>query len=139
MAARSDVEIVEDLLAVEQRLISMYEAGVRADAIDAGLAEELLVQEREHVRGLERVLARIGRRNPRASVPSPELNRALESRASFARFAQDMEAEALAEYVDAAATIRDPKLRQPLGSIMACEAAHGVALRDALGARLLVD
>ena len=31
------------------------------------------------------------------------------------------------------------KLRQPLGSIMACEAAHRVALRNALGRRPLVD
>ena len=42
-------------------------------------------------------------------------------------------------YAEAAANIRDAKLRQPLGSIMACEAAHGVALRDALGERPLVD
>jgi hypothetical protein len=45
----------------------------------------------------------------------------------------------VATYVDAAATIRDPELRQPLGSIMACEAAHQVALRDALGEPLVVD
>ncbi len=29
--------------------------------------------------------------------------------------------------------IRDPALRRPLGSIMACGAAHVVALNDALG------
>jgi rubrerythrin len=50
-----------------------------------------------------------------------------------------MEAEALAAYIDAAATVREPRLRQPLGSIMACEAAHGVALRHSLGERPLVD
>ena len=139
MAARSDVDILERLLSTEHRLISMYEAGVRSDVVDAGLAGQLLAQEREHVRGLERALSRAGRRNPRATVPSPALTGALASRTAFGQFALDMEAEALARYVDAAVTIRDPKLRQPLGSIMTCEAAHGVALRDALGTHLLVD
>jgi hypothetical protein len=41
-------------------------------------------------------------------------------------------------YAEAAATIRNPRLRQPLGSIMACEAAHGVALREAAGEPVLV-
>jgi rubrerythrin len=98
----------------------------------------LLSQEREHASALERALAG-GTRNPRASVPPPALGGALRSRAKFARFALDMEAEALAAYIDAAATIADEALRQPLGSIMACEAAHGVALRDSLGQRPVVD
>ena len=139
MADRSDADVLEDLLVTEHRLISMYEAGVRRSVIDSGLARELLEQEQEHVRGLQKALAGAGNRNPRAVVPSPALTAALRSRDAFGRFALDMETEALSAYVDAAAAIRDPKLRQPLGSIMACEAAHGVALRDALGERPLVD
>jgi rubrerythrin len=138
MAGRDDAELLEELLALEQRLVSIYEAGLRRDAVDAALAETLLEQEREHIRALERALAG-GRRNPRASVPPPALGGALRSREEFARFALGMEAEAVAAYIDAAATVRDPGLRQPLGSIMACEAAHEVALRDALGSRSLVD
>jgi rubrerythrin len=138
MAERTDAELLEDLLAAESRLIAIYEAALRRDAIDAELGERLLAQEREHARGLGDALA--GRpRNPVATVPPPALGAALRSRDAFARFALDMEAEATAAYVDAAATIRDPKLRQPLGSIMACEAAHQVALRHSLGEPLVVD
>ena len=72
-------------------------------------------------------------------MPAPELTAALRSRESFARYALDLEAEALGAYSAAAAAIRNPRLRQPLGSIMACEAAHAVALREALGERSLVD
>ncbi len=136
---RTDVEVLEGLLITEQSLISAYEAALRRDAIDPGLAAELVAQEREHVRALLKTLGGGEERNPRASVPSPELTGALRSRSAFARFALELEADAVAAYAEAATNIRDPKLRQPLGSIMACEAAHGVALRDALGERPLVD
>ncbi len=139
MGARGDAEVLEGLLATEQRLISAYEAALRRDAIDPALAEQLLAQEREHARALQQTLGGGAERDPRATVPSPELTGALRSRAAFARFALGLEAEAVAAYAEAAANIRDAKLRQPLGSIMACEAAHGVALRHALGERPLVD
>jgi len=139
MANGSDAEVLEDLLALENRLIAAYEAALRREAIDPGLGETLRDHEQEHARALEEALRDAGPRSPRASVPAPELTAALRSRASFARFALELEAEAVAAYAEAAATIRDPRLRQPLGSIMACEAAHEVALRDALGGRSLVD
>jgi rubrerythrin len=138
MAERSDADLLEDLLAVEARLASVYEAALRRGAIEPALGEALVAQERQHAAALERALAGRGR-NPRASVPSPELAGALGDPARFARFALGIEAEAVAAYRDAAATIRDERLRQPLGSIMACEAAHTVALRESLGMRLLVD
>jgi hypothetical protein len=134
-----DVELLEDLLALENRLLSAYEAALRRDAIDAALGETLRDHEHDHARAIERTLADAGRRNPRASVPSADLTAALRSRASFARFAIDLEAQAVGAYAEAAASIGDPKLRQPLGSIMACGAAHVVALRDSLGERLLVN
>jgi len=139
MAERSDVELLEELLALENRLISAYEAALRRDAIDATLGETLRGHEQAHARAIEQALDRAGRRNPLASVPPPELGAALRSRSSFGRFAIDMEAQAVAAYAEAAASIRDPRLRQPLGSIIACEAAHVVGLRDALGVRLLVN
>ena len=139
MAERSDVELLEDLLALENRLISAYEAALRRDAIGAELAGTLRDHEREHARAIEQALAGAGRRNPRASVPPPKLGAALRSRSSFARFAVELEAEAVAAYAQASARIGDARLRRPLGSIMACEAAHEVALREALGAGLLVN
>jgi hypothetical protein len=140
MAARSDAELLNDLLAAEQRLISAYEAALRRDAIDPELGELLLDQENAHLEGLQRALRDTGgARSPRASVPPPELNAALRGRAAFARYALAQEAEALAAYRLAAAQISSANLRQALGSIMACEAAHQVALRDSLGDRPLVD
>ena len=37
MATRSDVELLEDLLAREQRLLSAYEAALRRDALERSL------------------------------------------------------------------------------------------------------
>ena len=139
MAERSDLELLEDLLALEHRLLSAYEAALRRAVIGTELGEALRDQEREHVRAIEQALAGAGRRNPRASVPPPELGAVLRNRDAFLRFALDLEDEAVAAYTQTAAAIRTPRLRQPLGSIMACEAAHGVALRNALGTGSLVD
>jgi hypothetical protein len=139
MAERSDVDVLEDLLAIENRLVSAYEAALRRDAIGVGLGELLRDHEQEHARAIEEALRHAGTRSPRASVPPRELTSALRDRSTFARYALDLEGEALAAYREAAATIRNPRLRQPFGSIMACEAAHEVALRDALGERSLVD
>jgi Ferritin-like domain len=138
MARASDVELLEMLLGVEARQVAAYEAALRRDAIDPALGEELLGHEREHAAALERRLG-TAERNPRASVPSPELTGALRSREEFARFALELEAEAVSAYAKAAASMSDARLRQPLGSIMACEAAHRVAMRDSLGRRPLVD
>jgi hypothetical protein len=138
MAERSDVDLLEDLLALENRLLSAYEGALRREAIDVALGETLRDHEQEHVRAIEQALRHAGRRSPRASVPSPELTEALRSRESFARFARELEAQAVALYAEAAAAIRNPRLRQPLGSIMTCEAAHEVALREAAGERVLI-
>ena len=137
--SRSDGQILEELLALEARLAGAYEAALRRDVIDAGLGRLLLEQEREHIRGLEQALRSLGGRAPRAVVPPRELGSALRSRAAFARFALDLEAEARAAYTSASAQVGRPGLRRPLGSIMACEAAHEVALRVAAGLPLLAS
>ena len=135
--AASDTELLEDLLARENRLLSAYEAALRRDAIEAPVGEMLRDHEREHVHGLEQVLAGSAR-NPRASVPPPELTAALRSRESFARFAIELERRTAAAYVEAAPQVR-AGLRQPLGSIMACGEAHVVQLRNSLAERSLVN
>ena len=138
MPERADVEALERLLAIEERLVAAYEGALRREAIDPALGEPLLEHEREHAAALRRALAG-SERNPRATVPSPELTRALRSRSEFARFAAQLERQAVDSYVAASAALRDERLRQPLGSIMACEAAHWVALRQSLGEPLIVD
>ena len=137
MAARSDVELLEELLARENALLSAYEAALRRDAIDAALGATLRDHQRKHVRALEQSLPGGAARNPRASVPSAELEAALDGRESFARFAVDKEGSLVGHYAATIPRIRDARLRGPLGSIMACDAAHVVALREALGSRYL--
>jgi hypothetical protein len=132
-----DVDLLESLLALERRLESVYEAALRRGVIEPALGATLRDHEREHARGLERGLAGLGRRAPHASVPPPELGAALRSREGFARFALELETDAVREYVAAAAALRRPGLRQPLGAIMASEAQHAVALRESLGEPLL--
>jgi hypothetical protein len=137
MAVRPDTEPLEDLLAREHRLLSAYEAALRRGAIEAALGETLRDHEREHVRAMEGTLAGVGRRNPRANVPEPQLNAALRDRDAFARYASALESGTVDLYAGAAAGMRDPELRRALGSIMACGAAHVVALKDSLGVFLV--
>jgi Ferritin-like domain len=138
MAERSDVELLEDLLTRENRLVSAYEAALRRDAIEARLGAWLRDHELEHARAIEQALPGRGERNPRATVPPSELTAALRGFESFARYAIDLEGQTVAAYTETAASIRAAGLRQPLGSIMACGAAHVVALRESLGDRHLV-
>jgi Ferritin-like domain len=133
----SDREQLERLLALEHRLEAAYETALARDAIEARLGERLLAHEREHVRGLGRVLAARGGRAPRAAVPPPQLGAALAGRTAFARFATRLEAETVSAYQEALATLRDVRLLQPLGSIMAAGAQHQVALRQEVGDELL--
>jgi Ferritin-like domain len=136
-AAPPDVEQLERLLALEQRLESLYEAALARDAIDPALGQTLLRHEREHVRGLEQALRGRGRRSPRATVPPPGLGAGLSSRSAFAGFARDLEAETVRAYQEVLTTLRDTRLLLPLGSMMASGSQHVVALRQAGGEELL--
>lgn len=134
----SDADRLVELRALEGRLESAYESALRRDAIDPALGETLRDQEREHIRGLEGALEELGGAGaPSATVPLPELGSALRSREAFSRFALDLEREAAAAYARAAPALSRDTLRQPLGSIMMCEAAHAVALREAAGLALI--
>ena len=133
---RTDAEIIEELLVLEGRLIEAYGAALRREAIEPGLGETLRDQEREHVRGLEQALAEAGGGSPSATVPSPALATSLRSPRAFAAHALTLERNATAAYIEAASAVRRQGLREPLGSIMACEAAHQVALRAAAGQAL---
>jgi ferritin-like protein len=136
MAQRSDVDLLQDLLTREHRLLSAYEAALRRDAIDPALGRLLAAHERAHVAALEQALA--GRGNPVATVPAPDVTAALRDRRSFAEYAMNLEGGTVGFYSDSVPRIRDPKLRRPLGSIMTCGAAHVVALKDSV-AHFLVN
>jgi hypothetical protein len=128
-AQPSDVAQLERLLALEHRLEAAYETALSREAIEPPLGETLLHHEREHVRGLAQVLRARGGRAPRAGVPPPRLGAALTGPVPFARYAIGLEAETVAAYQEVLATLRDERLLQPLGSIMAAGAQHVVALR----------
>lgn len=132
----SDTGTLERLLALERRLESAYDAAARRRLLEDDLAELLRDQEREHAQGLERTLAGAARA-PVATVPSPELTRALaHGGRAFLRYALRLESEAVAAYADAVTNLRDPGLLQPLGSIIASEGQHLVVLRTELGVRV---
>ena len=136
-AQTSDVDHLERLLALEQRLRSLYEAALERDAIDTSLGETLLEHESEHIRGLEMALRARGRRSPRATAPPPQVGTAFASHPAFARFAADLEAEAVGSYEEVLPVFRSTRLLLPLGSIMASGAQHVVALRQEAGDDLL--
>ena len=124
----SGVEALERLLAIERRLESTYEAALERGAL-AERPRRAPARSRARARASAGAGARRGgRRAPVASVPPPGLRRALDrGGAELARFALALEAEAVGAYADALATLDEPGLRQPLGSIMACEGQHLVS------------
>ena len=69
-------------------------------------------------------------------MPAPP-EAALSDRRAFARHALGLERGAVGAYQDVLAVLRDERLLQPLGSIMAAGAQHEVALREVLGIELL--
>jgi hypothetical protein len=133
----SDSGLIEGLMTIEIRLVAAYEAALSREAIEPALGELLLDQEREHVRGLEHALRRLGGGSPRATVPDRGLTTALRDPGLFTEYALRLESEAMAAYVRASANIVRSQLRQPLGSIMTSEAAHTVALRQAANLPLI--
>jgi rubrerythrin len=136
-AQPSDADQLERLLFLERRLETVYRTALARDAIEAGLGGTLLEHEREHVRGLEQALRGRRRSGPRAGVPPPRVGAALTSRPAFARFAVDLETETVRAYQDVLATLRNDRLLQPLGSIMASGSQHAIALRGAIGDELI--
>jgi len=104
--------------------------------VDRELGELLLGHEREHVRALEVSLRRAGRTPGSAPAPAPP-EAALSGRRAFGRHALGLEQGAVGAYQDVLAAMRDERLLQPLGSIMAAGAQHEVAWREVLGIELL--
>jgi hypothetical protein len=125
----SDAEQLNLLLEVELGLQAAYSDALERDLIDRALGELLLRHEREHVRGLKQLV-----RGPtQAPAPPPQAD----NRRGFAEAALRLEAAGVAAYTQALTTLRNDRLLQPLGSIMACGAQHEVALRNLLGDKLL--
>jgi hypothetical protein len=129
--ARDDRAIVIAAIDLEQRAAAAYDAAAGGGKLPpalARLARHLRDQEQEHADGLARALRGLGGRRPARPDPPP----AVPSGRAFGDFALALENRLIRAYYDAVPRLR-PGLRQPLGSIMACEAQHLVVLREALG------
>ena len=130
-AAHGDRQIVTAAIQLEQHAASIYDQAAGDATVPArlrALARHLRDQEREHADGLARALRGLGGRRP----PEPTEPGTPAPGAAFGPFAIAIENRLLAAYYDAMPRLRGG-LRQPLGSIMACEAQHLVVLRQALG------
>jgi hypothetical protein len=130
----ADKQVLERLLALEIRLRSAYETAARRRVVDVALANLIAGHEGDHAEGLGRVVKRRSGGGAVATVPEPELNRALAGgRKAFLRFALRSESDVVAAYADAVTNLGDRTLLQPLGSVLASHAQHLVLLRKALG------
>jgi Ferritin-like domain len=130
-AEPSDAQLIGRLLDRERELESAYATALAQGVIEPAVGERLLAHEREHVRALDKVLG--GRRPaPIGFAPLP-----IRGPREFARAALGLEGATVTAYADALARLRNDRLLQPLGSIMACGAQHEVALRKLLDENLL--
>jgi hypothetical protein len=130
-AARGDRQIVAAAIDLEQQAAVTYDFAARSRKLAPELrqlARHLGDQEREHADGLAQALRGLGGRRP----PSPAEPVPRPPARAFAAFAIELENRLIAAYYGAMPRLR-PGLRQPLASIMACEAQHLVVLRQALG------
>jgi hypothetical protein len=132
---RDDRSIVTAAIDLEQRAAAAYDSAATGGKLPlelARLARHLRDQEEEHADGLARALRGLGGRPPARPdpPPSPPAGRA------FGAYALALEERLIGAYYNAMPRLRGG-LRQPLGSIMACEAQHLVVLREALGREAL--
>jgi hypothetical protein len=129
--ARDDRSIVTAAIDLEQRAAAAYDSVATGGKLPPGLARlarHLRDQEEEHADGLARALRGLGGRRPARPEPPPTPP----GGRAFGAYALALEERLIAAYYDAMPRLR-PGLRQPLGSVMACEAQHLVVLREALG------
>jgi hypothetical protein len=125
-AAGGDREILEQALALERRLATLYRELARAGGPAAEHAELFGRDCTEHARGLRISLANRGVRSPRdesgSRLPGADLAAALE-----------LETEAVAAYYRAHAGFADLTFLPTLTSIMANHGQHLAVLRRRLG------
>jgi hypothetical protein len=127
-APRPDVAVLTAAIAAEQRLITLYEAALRAHEGLAGRLKPLLAHHREHLEALRRhYLPGTGEATATASPEAPpevpgKASQALE----LLRRAEGEAAAARAEDVQRVA----PGVAQLLASIGACEAGHAAVLSE---------
>jgi rubrerythrin len=133
----ADAGILASLLDLERAAVAAYSAALSSGLLRRDLAATLghfLDQERQHVAALSRALGGLGGR-PRDAAPT-EVTPVDPpgSQAGLLRVAVDLEAAAIAGYVDAMAGLQGPELLALVTRIAASEGQHLVVLRQALGA-----
>ena len=137
-APRPTDQILREAVQLEQHAVVVYDTA--ADAFSgqlAATARQFAGHDREHARGLARVLRHVRGELP-AEPQGPRSVRGLEAAIedgpdAFTRFALRLEEAAVAFYYEAQASLSDPALLSATTSIMANQAQHLVVLREMLG------
>lgn len=127
----SDVEILNNALALEFTSVKAYEAGaplLKGELKDVG--ETFLAQEQEHVDGLTAAVNDLG---GTAAVAKDAYDfPSLRTQKDVLTFANELENKAVAAYVDAVPKLSTGDLRRTVYTIVATEAEHISVLLGAL-------
>jgi rubrerythrin len=129
-----DAELLNSALDLEHMSVAAYAAGRGAGG---RLVRELREHERVHVGELQRVIRDLGgtphRARKRYDFPPMRTER------EVLRFGAELEATAVAAYIDALPRLSQPELRGVAAAILTVEAEHMAVLRDALGEEPVPD
>jgi rubrerythrin len=130
--ARSEVEILNGLLEIENRAVAAYVAGaplLKGELLR--LARQFLAHQKEHADTLSRAVQQAGGtpRKPQSSYSFP----GVKTQTDVLKLAVKVESAAIAACIDALSTLSTAELRAKVGSIVASDAEHLAVLRQALG------
>ncbi len=131
-AARTDAEILNSVIDLENMAIAVYTAGaplLKREALRIG--RQFLNQEKEHADALEQAVRDAGGRpnKPKASYNFP----ALKTQTDVLELANTVENVAVAAYIDAIPKLSSTDLRATAAGIVTTEAEHISVLLGALG------
>jgi hypothetical protein len=125
--AAADAGVLNGVLELENQMVAAYAAGsalLRGE--DLKLARRILAQERAHADALAQEVRRLGFK-PAASKGAYEFP-ALRSAAAVMRYADALENQAIAAYIDALPKLTSPGLKGTVAAILTNEAEHLASL-----------
>src|SRR5690606_36318266 len=135
-AAESDIRILNTALGAEREAVAAYQVGAESGLLNQGalsVAVTFQGHHREHADLIEKTIGQLGGTpvEPLASYDFPADK--LASEADVLGFAADLERGAVSAYVGAIPVFGNRDLSAAAASILADEAMHWAALRQALG------
>jgi rubrerythrin len=125
--AAADAGVLNGALALENQIVAAYAAGsalLRGE--DLKLARRILAQERAHADALTQEVRRLGFK-PAASKSAYDFPK-LRNAADVMRYADELENQAIAAYIDALPKLTSPGLKGTVAAILTNEAEHLASL-----------